>query len=244
MWKITAFSIISVNLDYILISCAQKPKYESYSADGFSSFCVPSTLPKCWQCKFDWFEKLINVRLCTDNFVLKYAKITKVECSSTGITCPNPKCNVVFVARNYSYMNAECDLKKPLTKFKVTKDKLHGWIFNIKLKFQFQIQFWKKLQNGGYRDIANLKDIDACWGIDNLDKFPMLSAQIDWFNQTFPEALDKCPKTVRAILTLNISRFFIFFSLKIAEPEISEHFIVNACRNTFTTLAFVSQWEL
>ena len=109
-------------------------------------------------------------------------------------------------------MNAECDLKKPLMNFKVTKDKLHGEIFNIKLEFQFQIQFWKKLQNGGYRDLVNLNMIDACWGIDNLDKFPLLSAQIDWFNQTFPGALDKCPKTVCAIVTLNIATFYVDFS--------------------------------
>ena len=60
---------------------------------------------------------------CTEIFLLKYAKITKVECNSTGKTCLNPKCNVVFVARNYSYMNVGCDLKKPLMKFKVIRDK-------------------------------------------------------------------------------------------------------------------------
>ena len=68
---------------------------------------------------------------CTEIFLLKYAKITKVECSSTGKTCPNPKCNVVFVARNFSYMNAGCDLKKPLMKFKVIRDKMQNKILNM-----------------------------------------------------------------------------------------------------------------
>ena len=80
--------------------------------------------------------------------------------------------------------------------FKVIKDKLQDENFYIKLEFQFQFQMWKKLQNGGYRDLLNIKDMDSCWAIDHLDKFPMLTAHIDWFNQTFPEALDKCPKMV------------------------------------------------
>ena len=80
---------------------------------------------------------------CSEIFFLKYAKITKVECSSTGKTCTNPKCNVVFVARNYSYMNVGCDLKKPLMKFKVSKDKLQEKILTSNLNFSFNFRLGK-----------------------------------------------------------------------------------------------------
>ena len=98
----------------------------------------------------------------------------------------------------------------------------------IEFEFQFQIQFWKKLQNGGYRDLLNIKDIDGCWGIDNLDKFPMLTEQIDWYNQTFPEALEKCPKKVCATLILNNATFLIFFSSEIAVLRVSQCNLFNA----------------
>ena len=126
-----------------MTSCSQKPNYESSSVGGPCFFHVSALWPKYWQCKFDWLMKmLINDCLCW-TFLFKYSKITKVECSSSGKTCPNQRCNVVFVARNYSYMNVGCDLKKPLMKVKVIKDKLHGKICNMKFEFSFSFRLGK-----------------------------------------------------------------------------------------------------
>lgn len=62
-------------------------------------------------------EKIAIISVMFEFF--KYAKFTRVQCSSSGVTCPNAKCNVILKNRTTSFMNLSCDLKFPIKKFYV-----------------------------------------------------------------------------------------------------------------------------
>lgn len=51
----------------------------------------------------------------------QYARFTRVQCSSSGIKCENPKYSLKLVNRTTSLINFSCNLKQHLIKFYVRK---------------------------------------------------------------------------------------------------------------------------
>jgi hypothetical protein len=52
-------------------------------------------------------------------FVFKYAKFTRVQCSSSGKTCINAKCSIILASRTESYISFSCDLLRSISNVKV-----------------------------------------------------------------------------------------------------------------------------
>lgn len=49
-----------------------------------------------------------------------------------------------------------------------------------------------------YREIVNVKNVNACNVIGNIKKFPMFSGALDYFNMTYPGLIqEKCPFKVK-----------------------------------------------
>lgn len=44
-----------------------------------------------------------------------------------------------------------------------------------------------------YRQIINIKSIEVCKLMENIENFPMFSGYVNWFNLTFPGMVRKCP---------------------------------------------------
>jgi hypothetical protein len=70
--------------------------------------------------------------------------------------------------------------------------------------FQLDVAVFHKTIGGNYHKYINLKKIDACKVMDNIDDFPMLKGAVDWLSIVFPKVFHKCPYTVSfEILSLN-----------------------------------------
>jgi hypothetical protein len=70
---------------------------------------------------------------------------------------------------------------------------------------------WKLNLAGGQRLLVNLKNIDVCPLLENLDSIPiLLRHEVDFLNETFPGMVHKCPYTASdSFLT---SAIFVRFS--------------------------------
>jgi hypothetical protein len=67
---------------------------------------------------------------------------------------------------------------------------------------------WKLNLAGGQRLIMNLKNIDACPMLNNVDLIPaLLKPNIEYLNNTFPGMIRKCPHT--ASIKIFIKRMFL-----------------------------------
>jgi hypothetical protein len=69
--------------------------------------------------------------------------------------------------------------------------------------FQYSVVNWKISIAGGQRMMLNLKNVDACGVLANIDRFPMFTNEVQGLNLTFPGMVHKCPYTVSWI-----SQFF------------------------------------
>lgn len=133
------------------------------------------------------------MKFCSNS--LQYNKFTKVICASSNKTCSNAFCYLKVVARHNSYLSFGCGLKHPISNFRVNKlgniEKLDFKIFLIQFYFQLaykQFHYW--------RQVVDLKDLDACAITDTIDNFPKLAGQVDWFNTVFPKSIHRCPYDV------------------------------------------------
>lgn len=73
----------------------------------------------------------------------------------------------------------------------------------------------KNVADRNYREIINFKKLDLCSIHGNVEKFPMFSGSVNWWNFTFPGLVHKCPYDVR-FLNLDVFFFinFLIFMLR------------------------------
>jgi hypothetical protein len=72
---------------------------------------------------------------------------------------------------------------------------------------QFGVIARFKTIGGNFQQFINLKDIDACAVINNVEKFPLYKGSVQFLNSTFPGLLHKCPYTVRKLYLKEIENF-------------------------------------
>lgn len=84
-----------------------------------------------------------------------------------------------------------------------------------------------KRREESFRTVIDVKDIDACFAIENIEKFPLFSRAFEWFKTWFPGMYHKCPYTVIFRLsyfkTTSFKSFFKSFKLinasLVTDPE-------------------------
>jgi hypothetical protein len=69
------------------------------------------------------------------------------------------------------------------------------------------IQYHKTFGGQNFIKIIDVKKIDVCKVMDNMDNFPMFKGSIDWLNATFPNSVHKCPYLVR-LKTVSIGKSY------------------------------------
>lgn len=52
---------------------------------------------------------------------------------------------------------------------------------------------YKTQTSMNYRTIVNVKNIEVCPVIASVDNFPGFKGYVDWFKNTFPNMVHKCP---------------------------------------------------
>jgi hypothetical protein len=56
---------------------------------------------------------------------------------------------------------------------------------------------WKLNLAGGQRNLVNIKNIEVCPLLENVNSIPiLLRHEVDFLNETFPGMVHKCPYTV------------------------------------------------
>jgi hypothetical protein len=99
------------------------------------------------------------------------------------------------------------------------------------LKFHFAL--WMININGNLRQIINLKNLDACLVVNNVDKFPMFKNDVVWLNTTFTGTL-KCP-----IKVMPCHLFLLFFN-----AILMQNFIVRNATIPLSPSDPLIQWQI
>lgn len=105
-------------------------------------------------------------------------------------------CNIKLASRYESYVNFNCDLQKTLNSLNVLSSTKSSLFPSKTVQFQLDVIFDYKKLGGNYHRIINLRKVDVCKVMDNIDNFPMFKGVVNWLNLTFPKLVHKCPFTV------------------------------------------------
>jgi hypothetical protein len=82
-----------------------------------------------------------------------------------------------LLSRYKSYANWTCDFKRTV------KEKLMGY---------WKVSY-KNIADQNYRQLIELKNIDGCMIMDNLNNFPIFKPIVEMVNDEVPGFFHKCP---------------------------------------------------
>jgi hypothetical protein len=135
--------------------------------------------------------------IMSNKFSSKYSKFTKIECSMSGKTAFNLTCNVKPISRYASLLNVKAIFNRTLNKYYVSEHQnFRNRLMTILIAQVNVTQSHKNLADQNYREIINLKKVEVCGLLGNVEKFPMLSGPVKWWNSSFKESMHKCPYKV------------------------------------------------
>jgi hypothetical protein len=142
-------------------------------------------------CPLDRLRQLAGRQKCENTFLNlnskkrlfshpQYAKISRVQCSTSGKTCANFSCKLKPISRNETLMNFNCDLKRNLTETTVPLG---------------NVSIYHRLASGfQFRQIVKLEKMNVCDLSRNVGLNPWYKELLTVSSLIFPGLMpEKCP---------------------------------------------------